>query len=365
MKIILFYHSLISDWNHGNAHFLRGYMSSLQKLGHEVILYEPVNGWSLQSLIEDVGISAVTDFEQQFPHLKYRFYDPENSDLNQILKGVDLVIVHEWNPHSLIHEIGEHRKHHEYVLLFHDTHHRGVSSPDDMSKYDLTGYDGVLAFGDQLKKVYLKNQWHSKVWTWHEAADTDTYFPEIQEKQGDLVWIGNWGDNERTAELMEFLILPIKELGLKAKFYGVRYPELALIALKDAGIEYGGYLPAYKVSEVFAQYKMTVHVPRRFYRYQLKGIPTIRPFEAMACKIPLLCAPWSDVEELFDASNDYLMAHSTHEMKEVMLQVLHEEEQTKVRIEHAYQTIVAKHTCDIRATELLNIYESCIKEIQT
>ncbi len=24
MKVMLFCHSLVSDWNHGNAHFLRG-----------------------------------------------------------------------------------------------------------------------------------------------------------------------------------------------------------------------------------------------------------------------------------------------------------------------------------------------------
>ena len=29
-------------------------------------------------------------------------------------------------------------------------------------------------------------------------------------REGDLVWIGNWGDEERTAELHEFLLEPIR-----------------------------------------------------------------------------------------------------------------------------------------------------------
>ena len=29
MRAVLFYHSLASDWNHGNAHFLRGVCSEL------------------------------------------------------------------------------------------------------------------------------------------------------------------------------------------------------------------------------------------------------------------------------------------------------------------------------------------------
>jgi len=34
MKIVMFYHSLVSDWNHGNAHFLRGVASELVARGH-------------------------------------------------------------------------------------------------------------------------------------------------------------------------------------------------------------------------------------------------------------------------------------------------------------------------------------------
>jgi spore maturation protein CgeB len=36
MRIVLFYHSLLSDWNHGNAHFLRGIATELMTRGHEV-----------------------------------------------------------------------------------------------------------------------------------------------------------------------------------------------------------------------------------------------------------------------------------------------------------------------------------------
>jgi spore maturation protein CgeB len=36
MNICLFYHSLISDWNNGNAHFLRGMVSEFIRANHEV-----------------------------------------------------------------------------------------------------------------------------------------------------------------------------------------------------------------------------------------------------------------------------------------------------------------------------------------
>jgi spore maturation protein CgeB len=39
LRVVMFYHSLLSDWNHGNAHFLRGIASELKARGHEVQVY--------------------------------------------------------------------------------------------------------------------------------------------------------------------------------------------------------------------------------------------------------------------------------------------------------------------------------------
>src|SRR5439155_26409696 len=171
------------------------------------------------------------------------------------------------------------------------------------------------AYGTVIRDTYLRHGWARAAWTWHEATDTRVFHPlPAQTKEGDLIWIGNWGDEERTEELREFLIGPVKELGLRARVYGVRYPEWALKELADAGIEYGGWLPNYRVPEVFARYRVTVHIPRRPYARALPGIPTIRPFEALACGIPLISAPWEDREQLFRPGRDFLFATSGQEM---------------------------------------------------
>ena len=36
MRTVIFCHSLISDWNHGNAHFLRGIAGELQAQQREL-----------------------------------------------------------------------------------------------------------------------------------------------------------------------------------------------------------------------------------------------------------------------------------------------------------------------------------------
>jgi spore maturation protein CgeB len=358
MRIVLFYHSLVSDWNHGNAHFLRGVASELIAGGHDVVIYEPADGWSVTNLRAEEGEAPVAEFHARYPQLRAQSYEPATLDLDRALEGADLVIVHEWNDHALVQRIGEHRvRAGGYRLFFHDTHHRAVTAPETMAAYDLSRYDGVLAYGNVLRDLYLARGWARRAWTWHEAADIRVFHPLPRvEAEGDLVWIGNWGDGERAAELREFLIEPVASLGLRGKMFGVRYPKSAREQLIEAGIEYGGWVANYHAPAVFARYRVTVHVPRRPYVEALPGIPTIRPFEALACGIPLISAPWHDAEHLFEPGRDFLVARDGAEMRSQLRAVLSDPALAAGLAEHGHRTILARHTCAHRAAELLNIY---------
>jgi spore maturation protein CgeB len=320
-------------------------------------IFEPADSWSVQNLLEEHGETPIADFHAAYPTLSSTRYDEAALDLDQALDGVDLVIVHEWSSHALVKRIGEHRaRTGSYRLLFHDTHHRAVTERQQMAAYDLSHYDGVLAYGEVLRQVYLKEGWSSQVWTWHEAADTRVFHPiEGVKPTRDLVWIGNWGDDERTVELHEFLIRPVKALHLDATVYGVRYPEAGKKSLTDACIEYGGWLPNYRAPEVFAQYRVTVHVPRLPYVRQLPGIPTIRPFEALACGIPLISAPWNDAEGLFTPGRDFLVAKNEKEMQRQLKAVLADKAMARELAVHGRKTILERHTCAHRVNELEQI----------
>jgi spore maturation protein CgeB len=356
MKIALFYHSVFSDWNHGNAHFLRGVATELIARGHVVEVYEPESSWSYANLVAQHGAAPLAEFERHYPLITAHRYT--ELDLDTALDGVDLVIVHEWNPPELVARLGEWRKRNSTArLLFHDTHHRAVTAPQEIRAFDLQHYDGVLAYGNVLRELYLQHNWTRAAWTWHEAADIRIFhpLPEVSPER-DLVWIGNWGDDERTAELHEFLIEPCRSLKLPAAVHGVRYPESAKAALADAGIEYCGWLPNFRVPQAFAEARVTVHVPRRPYVEAMPGIPTIRPFEALACGIPMVTAPWPDVEGLFHPGKDFLVATSGKQMTQHLRQILHEPETARSLATQGRKTILERHTCGHRVDELLRIY---------
>jgi spore maturation protein CgeB len=136
----------------------------------------------------------------------------------------------------------------------------------------------------------------------------------------------------------------------------VRYPPHALEALAEAGVDYRGWLPNFDAPEVFARHRVTVHVPRRPYVRALPGIPTIRPFEALACGIPLVSAPWDDVEGLFTPGEDYLVAHNGDEMREHLARLLSDSDLRKQIADRALHTIHERHTCAHRVDELLALH---------
>ncbi|HWX46728.1 MAG TPA: glycosyltransferase [Roseomonas sp.] len=356
MRIVYFTHSLESCWNHGNAHFVRGVLRELQARGHEVLAFEPRNGWSLQNLLQDHGEAGLAAYRAAYPELAARPFDVLE-DCTAALDAADLVIVHEWNAPELVGALGRIRAGGaRFTLLFHDTHHRAVSDPEAMRGLPLDGYDGVLAFGAALAEVYRDWGWRDRVWIWHEAADTRHFrpLPSPEPREG-LVWIGNWGDGERSEELESFLLRPAQAAGLPLDIHGVRYPEAALAALARYGARYHGWLPNAAAPEVFARHLATVHVPRRFYVQLLPGIPTIRVFEALACGIPLLCSPWEDAEGLFRPGQDYLLARDEAEMLRHMRAVKEDAALRQSLIASGLETIRARHSCAHRAEELLGI----------
>ena len=356
MRFVFYTHSLVSDWNHGNAHFLRGVMRDLVRRGHDALALEPEDAWSRQNLLTQQGPGAVDRFASDFPMLRSEQYGA-GFDHEAALAQADVVVVHEWTEPAVVARIGELRRDGApWTLLFHDTHHRAVSAEGDIAGLELEHYDAILAFGETLRERYLRAGWGKQVFTWHEAADDALFhpMPEI-ERTGDLIWIGNWGDDERTAEIASFLVEPARQLELTGTVRGVRYPETALKALKAAGLDYGGWIANADAPRAFAQHRVTVHIPRRPYVQNLPGIPTIRMFEALACGIPLISAPWSDAEGLFRAGTDFLFARDGADMQRLLAEVLADPDRAAALAAAGLETIQARHTCRHRVEELLAI----------
>lgn len=362
LRIAYLAHALRSDWNNGNAHFLRGLLRAMCAQGHDVLAFEPAREWSIDNLLQEpAGEASLRQFASTYPELAVHLYDSKADDpkafWRNVLRDSDVVILHEWNPPALAHVLLDLRAALGFRLLFHDTHHRASSSPQQIRLFGTDRFDGVMVFGEALRHIYCNRFGLRHVWTLHEAADTTVFHPLVREKKEDVVWIGNWGDEERSSEIREFLLKPAAAMqDRKFAIYGVRYPQIALDELARAGVTYGGYLPNLRAPEVYAESRITVHVPRQQYAAAIDGIPTIRVFEALACGIPLISAPWRDSESLF-RPGDFLFASDSAQMQQRIERLLAHPKEASQQALRGLETILARHTCRHRAEELTAICE--------
>lgn len=333
MRVALFCQSLVGDWNHGNAHFLRGVVTELLARRHDVRIYEPRDA---SGRADRDQVSALA--RQLYPRIRPKRYDLATIDLEEALDDVDLVLVHHESDPELVRRVSERRERPgaRFKALFHDTHHRAITDEASRASLHLSGFDGVLAYGAALRDVYQRRSWAKRTWVWHEAADPRVFFPvppPPRGKEGDVVWTGDAKDDE----LRTLLLDPVRELGISAQ-----------------GITESGPVPSFRVPDVFARFKCTVHTGGDRAR-AVPGVPSIDVFDALACAIPLVCAPWEDTEGLFTPGRDYLVAQDGADMKRHLRLLVNDAHARSELSRHGRSTILARHTCAHRVDELIAI----------
>ena len=214
MQVVLFCHSLVSCWNHGNAHFLRGVVRELQARGHAVAgaragrRLEPAATWcASRARRRSSAIGA------PFPPDCVPTYARRALDLEQALDGADLVLVHEWNDARA-----------DRAARPPPSRRRALPAP--VPRHPSPGAhpargDGALPARRLRRRARLRRGAArdlpapaagrgapgpgTRRPTCAASSRCPARAPEL-----DLVWIGNWGDDERTAELHEFLLEPVR-----------------------------------------------------------------------------------------------------------------------------------------------------------
>ena len=217
MRFVMFYHSLVSDWNHGNAHFLRGVARELLRRGAtRCVVYEPADGWSRAE--PGRPITASSRWPRSPGLSRARAADALRRARRSISTprstGPMWCIVHEWNDAGAGRRGSARtgRRRPLRAVLPRHAPPRGHARRRRWRAYDLAPLRRRARLRRAcIRDLYCENGWAARAWTWHEAADTRLFAPLPGEaRDGDLVWIGNWGDDERSAELRELLIEPVR-----------------------------------------------------------------------------------------------------------------------------------------------------------
>ena len=111
----------------------------------------------------------------------------------------DFVIIHEWNDPEVVNAILQRKQQMGFLALLHDTHHRAYTSAHEILKFHLHRFDGVLAFGEAIRKIYRDGFGIARTWTFHEAADVSV-FQAANRRQSDRRGLDRQLGRRRTHE---------------------------------------------------------------------------------------------------------------------------------------------------------------------
>lgn len=340
MRFRFFYPSLLSDWNNPGASAVRGIAMELLRRGHEVIGYEPRAGDSLAPMLAAYGHGPIARFHATYPGLASRRYDPAALDLPTALAGAQVVLVHAATDPALVTRLIQHRaRHGGYRLWLH--------AP--AAAAELSGFDAVLTD----RRLPAAPSRPEPV-AWPAAADTRVFQPPAGQAgplAGDVIWVGDCPDDARLDDLYEYLLRPVQRLGLRARVYGAHFTPAALQAIAQAGVQFGGWVPAFELPAVLAAFRAAVVLPPR----APAGSPDPYLLPALACGLPVLAAPWDDTDRLLCPGRDYLVARDGKELTGWLARLLADRPLADALALHGRQTVLARHTTAHRARALLDL----------
>ena len=200
-----------------------------------------------------------------------------------------------------------------FTLLFHDTHHRAVTEPE--AHRPLRPRRATTACSPSATccaSSTCARGWARRAWTWHEAADTRALPPARRASSAEATWSGSATGATASAppSCTSSCSSRCRRLGLR----GARPRR----ALPGEALQRAGATPASSYARLAAEPPgAAASSPATASPSTCRAGPTSRrcpasppsaSFEALACGIPLVSAPWDDAEGLFPPGRDFLVA---------------------------------------------------------
>ena len=347
MKIALFCQSIISDYNLDAIPFLRGVITELQSRGHETQVFETRDNVAYLSALKECGKTAISEFKRYYPDIITSFYQSSVAEIAEIVRDVDLVLVHSSADTDTIKLLAEIKKKFSYALVFYDTSN-AVRLQNNEVVQELENYNLILASSSSLARVYKTLNINNNIFVWHLGADTKIYQPRFGKKDTEVVLFANITEETDLAAVEEFFIEPVRYLRVKAKIFGCKAGKPLKQLIAKSAIKHEGWVPSFKTPLLYPNYITSIYLPA------LNDAPSAHLFHALACGSPLLSAVWEDNDALFNKGREFLWAKDGYEMKHYILEMMNSTLK-EVIVSHGIRSINNRHSCKHRVNELEKI----------
>lgn len=351
MKIVIFGLTLSSSWGNGHATLWRGLCRSLIQDGHQIIFYE-----------RDVEYYSSHRDLAELPGGILRLFDSWTDVAEEVrnqLSDTDAAIITSYCPDSLdaanllLEVDGPLRVFYDLdtpVTLKKLKRNEAVSYVGPRGYRD---FDLVLSFTGGRALTELQADLGAPVAIpLYGSVDPSLHRPAPAQEvfRADLSYLGTFAADRQRA-LENFFIRAARELP-NARFLigGAQYPET--FPWTD-NIYFVRHIEPALHPAFFCSSRLTLNLTRADMR-DMGYCPSGRLFEAAACGVPLISDYWEGLEEFFTPGEEIFVVESSDDLVRAM--TLPDEELRRVA-EAAQRRVLAQHTAQHRARELLNHLE--------
>ncbi|MCK6530079.1 glycosyltransferase [Myxococcota bacterium] len=344
MRIVILGLSITSSWGNGHATTWRGLVRGLAARGHDVLFLERDAPWYARNRDLPKPPWGRTELYHGVSDLEARF--------GAAIAAADLAIVGSYVPDGV--EVGR--------LVVATA--RGIAAFYDIDtpvtlaslargdaeylSHDLLPlYHLYLSFagGPVLERLAALGARNPRAL--YCSVDPDLYHPEPATPRWDLGYMGTHCEDRMP--VLERLLLDPARRHPAGRFVvaGPMYPE-------DPGwpanVERIVHVSPREHRAFYNRQRFTLNLTRADMA-RAGWSPSVRLFEAAACGTPIVSDAWPGLETLLEPGSEVLLAGTAEEALAYLLEV--SEARRRAVGARARQRVLASHTCDHRAAELL------------
>ena len=345
LDIIILGLSITSAWGNGHATTFRGLVRELNALGHRVLFLERDVPWYASSRDLPNPEYCSTALYTSLDDLKARFTEQ--------VREADLVMVGSYVPEGV--PVGQWvTGTAQGIKAFYD-----IDTPVTLAKLEredyeylhpslIPQYDLYLSFTGGPTLNLLERKYGSPMARpLYCSFDPELYYPETQEMQWDLGYLGTYSDDRQPP--LEKLMLDAARAWPAGKFV-VAGPQYPTSVQWPANTQYIHHLPPAEHRKFYNSQRFTQNITRAD-MIKAGYSPSVRLFEAAACGTPIISDYWNGLDTLFSFETEILIARTAQDTLG-FLQELSETERKSIG-EKARQKVLGQHTAAHRALEVV------------
>jgi spore maturation protein CgeB len=351
MKLVVFGLTITSSWGNGHATLWRGLAKALVRAGHRFVFFEHDVPYYARSrdLVEIDGGKL---------HL-YASWDEVRATAARELAAADAALVTSYCPDGVAAS--------ELVLSsrarvrgFYDmdtpvTLERAARGEriEYLPERGLAGFDVVLSFtGGEALSALRQVLGARLALPLYGSVDPEVHRPVAPAPpfRGDFSYLGTWAANRQRSLEMLFVEparrLPDRRFVIAGSQYGTDFPW-------QPNVYYVNHLAPGDHPAFLCSSPLTLNVTRAPMA-AMGHCPSGRLFEAAACGVPCLSDGWPGLESFFEPGREILVARTADEAIEALTRSRRALARTG---RAARERVLAEHTADARARELVDILE--------